>query len=224
MATITVELTDASGSWIAPTGVTSVKIECWGGGTSGISGSEFFAGRGGGGGAYARVDAESVTPGESYGYIIGQGGSVSEGGFTQMSGPALLYPTLVRADGATARNGGTIVDSFGDQVYSGGTGAVASGNNGGGGGGAGGDSQNGSSATVAPTPGAGGSAYGGSGGTGGGANLPGQDGFLIGGGGGGGGKGSPTSGGAGKRGLIKITYEKPVAGRTVCGLPLFFNE
>src|SRR5262245_22619217 len=42
-------------TWIAPVGVTSVQVECWGGGNDGAPGSGVRGGGGGGGGAYSQT-------------------------------------------------------------------------------------------------------------------------------------------------------------------------
>ena len=70
-------------SWSCPANVTSVKVECWGGG--GAGGSAFkanaissYAG-GGAGGAYARRASVLVTPLASYSYSVGGGGVNSSG-------------------------------------------------------------------------------------------------------------------------------------------------
>lgn len=72
----------ASGSanWTAPTGVTSVKVECWGAGGGGGGGSianglTNNAGGAGGGGEYALDPAIAVTPGNMYAYTVGATGT-----------------------------------------------------------------------------------------------------------------------------------------------------
>jgi hypothetical protein len=52
--------TPGSGSWTKPAGVTSVKVECWGGGGNGFTG-----GGGGGGGAYAQNHGYEQYPSQS---------------------------------------------------------------------------------------------------------------------------------------------------------------
>ncbi len=75
----------ASGTWTCPDDITSVQVECWGGGGAGGSASRntqtsgnAMAG-GGAGGAYAKMNAYSVTPGNTYYINVGAGG-VSSGG------------------------------------------------------------------------------------------------------------------------------------------------
>ena len=65
-------------SWVCPSNVTDVQVECWGGGGAGGSGykpaSGYGANGGGGaGGAYARTDVP-VLPGNSYTINVGAGG------------------------------------------------------------------------------------------------------------------------------------------------------
>ena len=64
-------------SWLVPPGVTSVDVECWGGGGAGGSATKVINnawGGGGAGGAYAKKAAISVTAGNPYSYSIGAGG------------------------------------------------------------------------------------------------------------------------------------------------------
>ena len=100
-----------SGTWVCPTGVTSVQVECWGGGGAGAgtqNSSNLYPGGGGGGGNYS-TKTISVTPGNSYTVTIGAGGT---GG-------------VVSSTAAYGGNGGTT--SFGGVLF-------ASGGSGGGGG------------------------------------------------------------------------------------------
>lgn len=68
-------------TWICPSGVTSVKVECWGGGGGGGGGdgvdssSHVVGGCGGGGGEYAAETTLTVVPGNSYTIIVGTGGT-----------------------------------------------------------------------------------------------------------------------------------------------------
>jgi len=64
----------ASGSWVVPTGVSSILAEAWGGGgAGGGSGSATGSGAGGGSGSYARRSI-STTPGETLTATVGAGG------------------------------------------------------------------------------------------------------------------------------------------------------
>jgi hypothetical protein len=225
-------LTANSGTWLVPAGVTSVQIECIGGGSAGNG-----AGRGGRGGYYVKKTALTVTPGNSITYQVGKGQSpgVSSPPYdTWFSSAATVF--------AQSGNSGTTNISIGDTIYSGGgpgTADTLNGNTlGGGGGGAGGPNgagnagSNGNISTGAGgTGGRGGNASGGvggatnttgangtefdathgSGGGGGGsggttsiyADVPGSGGNY---GAGGGGGGADSGGGSGTQGLIVLTY------------------
>lgn len=79
----------SSGTWTVPAGVTSLKLECWGGGGHGgrdgdthnetvvdMEGNPYVAhwsdapGAGGGGGAYARRNSWTVTPGTVVNFTV----------------------------------------------------------------------------------------------------------------------------------------------------------
>ena len=63
----------STSTWVAPTGVTSVVAECWGGGgAGGAATGNPAAGGGGAGGAYARKII-TVVPGNSYTVTVGTG-------------------------------------------------------------------------------------------------------------------------------------------------------
>lgn len=64
----------SSGTWLCPTGVTSVTVECIGGGGGGGGGASSSHGGGGTGGAYAS-GVFTVTPSTTYTYHVGNGGS-----------------------------------------------------------------------------------------------------------------------------------------------------
>lgn len=65
-------------TWTVPTGVTSVKVHCWGaGGGGGLTNQQYPYATGGGGGGYA-MKTVSVTPGSTYALTVGAGG---EGGY-----------------------------------------------------------------------------------------------------------------------------------------------
>ena len=62
-------------SWTCPTGVTSVSVVCIGGGGGGRSASNnSWSGGGGAGGALAYINDFSVTAGNSYTVVVGDGG------------------------------------------------------------------------------------------------------------------------------------------------------
>ena len=85
----TVAFTSAGATtWTCPAGVTSVQVECWGGGGAGgsalrtpNSGSVQYGG-GGAGGAYAKLNSYAVTPGNTYYINVGAGGVAATGTVT----------------------------------------------------------------------------------------------------------------------------------------------
>jgi len=65
-------------TWVCPTGVTSIQLECWGAGGSGGGGASGGAGKAGGGGAggsYVKNTTVTVLPGSSYAVTVGAGGA-----------------------------------------------------------------------------------------------------------------------------------------------------
>lgn len=173
----------AESPWTVPTGVTSVQIEIWGAGASG--GGWNVSACGGGAGGYSKLNALSVTPGNTVTFTIGVGGAPQgTSGFGQ-AGTASTSSGMTANGGAggstTGGAGGTA--SGGDVNTSGGNGVTwVSGTNGK----AGGNSPNG------------GTGGGDTGGAGNAGNPP-----------GGGGSGTGTIGGntgAGGRGEIRFTY------------------
>lgn len=136
--TITKSFT-SSGSWEVPSGVTSLTIECVGGGGAGgyVHGNSlaFRNSGGGGGGAYARK-VVTVTPGASVEVTVGNGGQAwatdgnqHDGGDSYVNINSVL--TVKAAGGKTVKGtntttgaaGGAIGDCIGDQIYAGGKGA-----------------------------------------------------------------------------------------------------
>ena len=200
-----------TGEWTAPTGVTSVTVECWGGGGAGGGDAQTNpnVGGGGAGGAYARK-VVSVTPGNTYTVTVGTGGAgnlAADGD----AGTASWFSTAgtVYAEGGAGGSfiltggAGSSAASIGDVVYRGGSGAlgVSPSTPGAGGGGAG-SLSNGNDAS-GTTPGAEAYEAGGRGGY--------ASGFTFGGGGGGAYRNDPESiaaGGAGARGLVRITWDE----------------
>ena len=146
------ETITGSGTWTAPEGITSIAIECWGGGGGGGTDltSIIGGGGGGGGGAYARVNTFAVTPGSSYAYVVGAGGSADTAGEVS----SFNGTTCVAAGGGAGGNsspgsggaGGTAAASTGDVVFTGGSGSIGLILSGGGGGGSAGTASNGTSA------------------------------------------------------------------------------
>jgi hypothetical protein len=197
-------------SFTVPAGVTSLKIEAWGGGAGGPASAGPSYRRGGGGGAYAGESAYTVVPGTSYTVTVGAGGSLSD----TSAGGLSSFGSIVVAKGASTYLGGTAAASTGSIRYSGGNGGTTAGtygNGGGGSGGAGGAGGVGGAGTstggVGGTAGAAGSGTaGGTGGIGGyaiaatGGSFP---------GGGGGERSSSGGSAAGAGGQVKVSYTCP---------------
>lgn len=207
----------SSGTFIVPSGVTSIIVECWGGGGAGggTTSNRTNGGGGGAGGAYAKKTL-SVSPGTTYTVTVGaaKNGTTTAGG---NGNPSWFGSTgTVYAEGGSggaAPNGGTAsggngsaAASIGDLVYPGGNGAggtsTASGAGGGGAGstGAGGDA-------LGTNRGTGTTLNGGNGGAGSTIESNGSAGSNYGGGGSGAfiPDGSNHSGGAGAQGLVIVT-------------------
>lgn len=219
----------ASGSWIAPPGVTSVTVEVWGGGGAGGGNpTNTDGGGGGGGGGYSKTVGIAVTPGTSYAVNVGLGG-VGAVGASGVDGLDSWFstPATILAKGGTGGQrpvggaggvrglGGAAAAGIGTTRFSGGDGGTGRNSNtgrGGPGGSSAGTAANGTSgalvwttATAAAPP-----AGGGIGGNGGNANR--QNGFAPAsgyGGGGGGGAEQNTAGGNGADGVVVITYTAP---------------
>lgn len=212
--------TSGSGTWVAPANVTAVLVECWGPGGNGYStGSNPYAG-GGGGGAYASKIV-TVVPGNGYAYSVGSPGNSTTFNSTEVVADygrtGLYWPS--------SASGGLAANSTGTTKYSGGNGGIGNPNGAGGGGSAGpaGAGNNGASDT--PGPATGGSGNAGSGGAGGsdpgGAGTANTSGGGGGGGAanngnggnggapGGGGGGGENAAGTGANGRIVITYTLP---------------
>jgi hypothetical protein len=198
-------------SWLCPANVTSVLVECWGGGAAGAAGSG-----GGGAGGYGSATVTTV-PGTTYLLSVGAGGLANTGttsadNAARNGGPSWFGDSsatgvsnaLVAASGgispATGNgNGGTGGDNDGCPGtihWPGGNGGHAPGGGGGGGGGCGGRNGRGHHGHAPWTNGAGAAWCGpGQGGDNDGDND--GDGFQHGGGGGGGASapGTPSQGG-----------------------------
>ena len=144
----TVVVTNPSSPWTVPAGVTSLKIEVWGGGGGGgaaskglITGSGY--GGGGGGGAYSFVNI-GVTSGQNIVISIGGGGTSGNqsngglGGTTTVTRAAI---TLVSAPGGAGGSygtgGGANGGVGGNSILDGGNGGNGTSNGAGGGGGSG---------------------------------------------------------------------------------------
>jgi parallel beta-helix repeat protein len=155
----TVSTYRSSTTWVCPSNITSVQVECWGGGGAGgsaIRGTGGSAtGGGGAGGAYAKCNSYPVVPGATYYINVGEGGSssISDGArepggdswFNSSNGPSTLVLAKGGAGGqSVVANGNTVFGSggtgttnlsIGDVVRAGGSGATSGSNAFGGGGG-----------------------------------------------------------------------------------------
>jgi len=222
----------ATGTLTPPSGITSVNVECWGGGGAGegaaIGGSA--AGGGGAGGAYVKNPAVAVTPGTAYTVTVGT--AVTGTTNAVVNGKPSWFGTTatVYAQGGNggspstsgningAGGAGSSASSVGTTKYAGGSGSTGnyvSGTSGGAGGGGAGSTGAGGNAS-AGTGGTGTSLNGGNGANGVGNATPGSAGSNYGGGGSGGkateGKSiscADQAGGNGAQGLVKITYTYP---------------
>ena len=226
-----------SGTWLCPAGVTSVQVECWGGGGAGGTAVRPVAttatGGGGAGGAYAKLNSFAVTPGNTYTVTVGAGGvSVSTdtqkvpGGDSWFNNSSTVLAkggqggeTVNANPGRFGVGGtGTTTGSIGDVLFAGGNGATSTTANFGGAGG--GSAGTGSAGTAASTTtGVGATAVTG-GGNGGNANPTsgssgaGQTPTTTPGGGGGGARSSSATvqaGGTGAIGRVVLTYAIPRA-------------
>jgi len=199
---------NASGTFTVPAGITSIKVEAWGGGAGGSTGYG-----GGGGGAFAGSNTLTVTAGATYTVTVGNGGAALNDGTNSSFGTLIV--AAGGGTGGAGNTGGTVAGSTGAIRFAGGNGANGSSNGGGGGGGsagAGGAGGNGTN-TGGNTGGTGGlagiagtgtaGAAGGNGGNSG--NNPVGAGNVPGGGGGENGNGGPGSG-AGGKGRVIVTY------------------
>ena len=189
-------------SFIVPAHVTGITVEAWGGGGGSYSPS-VTSSAGGGGGAYAK-STFAVLPGSSFIVDVGQKGSIGNSGGASIFGLNLV----VAAGGAsdiTGGEGGQVLNSIGDIIFSGGDGADVNVNSGGGGGSSAGTAVNGNNGSG--TTGGAAPAGGGKGGNGS-ASGSGQNGSFPGGGGGGKSIGNValSSSGEGATGTIVISY------------------
>jgi hypothetical protein len=113
-------------SWLCPANVTSVLVECWGGGAAGAAGAG-----GGGAGGYASANA-SVIPGTSYLLSVGAGGLSNTGTTSADNAARNGGPTWFGNPGTTGTSNALIVATGGISPQtgtagggSGGTGAVS---------------------------------------------------------------------------------------------------
>jgi hypothetical protein len=218
----TVETFTTNGSWTCPEGVTSVTVECWGGGGAGggARGNPCYAG-GGAGGQYAIKVDNTVSAGNSYSYVVGGASTASASAVVNGNPTSWRTNVVVAAGGAggalstttgttSAGGAGTDAGGTGTTVYAGGSGAdgVAATRSGGGGGGAGSTGTGNTASASAVDGGAAKSEYGGKGGNGVTSGNTRNNGAVYGAGGSGGCASNSTdrAGGNGAAGFIRITY------------------
>ena len=186
-----------SGTFTVPCGVTSITVQCWGGGGGGAgdgTDNASSSGFGGGGGGYV-TNILSVTAGSTITYTVGTGGVA--GALNGGNGGNTIFSSITAngGTGGTTTAVGTGGSGSGGTVTNGSNGASPSGLNGGNGGNGG---------NSAGSLGSGGSGDGAAGGNA----------IGIGGGGGGSGdrSGGAEDGGAGFRGQINVLFNGPNAG------------
>src|SRR5690554_3552043 len=143
--------TTGSGTFVPPSGVSSIRVEAWGAGGRGATRTTNGVGSGGGGGGYSK-GLINVTPTQTYHYTVGAGGNTATGtgGVSWFNATANINsaPTssttgvLARGGSNKGNNnntaGGGATLGYGNEVtYTGGNGAAGphSGVNRGGGGG-----------------------------------------------------------------------------------------
>ncbi|GAB1415685.1 hypothetical protein MASR2M117_10910 [Paludibacter sp.] len=212
------ELTyNTSGSFTVPDGITTIKVETWGGGGRGGTRTTNGVGAGGGGGAYS-ASILSVTPNQSYSYTVGTGSSSTSAGGDSYFNNA----TTVMAKGGsscgdnsnTPASGGAASSGYGTTKHNGGNGAIGPNTGttrGGGGGSSGGAGSDGNYTNLTTSTTTGASVTGGGdGGNGRNVNSQGNGnpGSIPGGGGGGAYRSSTgtRTGGTGANGQIRLTY------------------
>ena len=91
-----------SGSWVVPTGVTTIQVDAWGsggggGGCYGAGRAPFYGGAGGGSGEYRQITSLAVTPGETLTVVVGIAGAAGSSNLPGGNG----QPTQITR-GATA--------------------------------------------------------------------------------------------------------------------------
>lgn len=110
------QLFTSSGTFVVPTGVTSVKVTCVGGAGGGGGGVVYYTGGTGGTGATGYVDTSviTVTPGQSIAITIGAGGALGERGSassntggTGGTGGTTYFGSLLSAPGGPGGTGGS---------------------------------------------------------------------------------------------------------------------
>ena len=115
----------SSGSFIVPSHVTGLIVDCWGGGGGGGGGStgDSRSGAGGGGGAHAQKKLDAITAGTSITVTVGAGGNAGSGnGGSGGSGGVSSFSTYLKAHGG---RGGTAQGSGGAGSHGTGQGGTA---------------------------------------------------------------------------------------------------
>ncbi len=115
----------SSGSFIVPSHVTGLIVDCWGGGGGGGAGSQndSRSGAGGGGGAHIQKKLLPITAGTSVTITIGAGGNAGTGnGGSGSTGGVTSFGTYVKAYGG---RGGTAQGSGGAGSFGSGAGSLA---------------------------------------------------------------------------------------------------
>jgi hypothetical protein len=224
--------TIGSNTWICPTGVTSVTVQCWGAGGGGGSNSNSMTKCGGGGGGAYSSSTISVTSGTTYYINVGAGAVATNGGnswfnasttspYASVNSAPTGIATGILAEGGkgvttvntiTGGAKGLASNSFGTTKWDGGTGGTGSTYSGSGGGGAGSTAAGGNGSGTSLTGGTGGSQNGGTGGAGRSTNGAGNVGTNYGAGGGGSYRQTSNAsplGAAGTQGYVTVTYTCP---------------
>src|SRR5205085_7275232 len=117
--------TSGSYSFTPPAGVTSVTIECWGGGGRGATLTSNGVGGGGGGGAYAK-SVITVSALSSYTVNVGAGSNTTADGGDSWFGASTVLAKGGRSAGdnsISGGSGGSASSSTGTIKFDGGTGA-----------------------------------------------------------------------------------------------------
>ena len=130
-STFQVFTTVGDSSWVCPSGVTFVDVECWGGGgAGGVTGSVGTYPAGGGGGGYARKRV-TVTPGTTYKVRVGDAGvSILGSGFgagTAHAGNSEFLSNDLATTYVRGCGGDSIYNGDGSTTIAGGKGGGASG-------------------------------------------------------------------------------------------------
>lgn len=96
--------TSGSGTYTVPAGVTTIQVKMWGAGGGGNPGPATFGQGGGGGGFY--MATLSVTPGQTFSYSVGAGGSPGNAGGNSTFNGVTANGGGGGASGASSANAG----------------------------------------------------------------------------------------------------------------------